>query len=88
MEPRTYQKRFHAYLEKAGIGDTNFHTLRHTFATNCIGAGADVKSVSEILGHSDVKITLNRYVHPSLDMKRGHLNSLDSIYGQYMGQVS
>lgn len=88
MEPRTYQKRLHVYLKQAGILDAHFHTLRHTFATNCISAGADVKSVSEILGHSDVRITLNRYVHPSMDTKRDHLNSLDSIYGQYLGQVS
>ena len=88
MDPRTYQKRFHAYLKQANLRDTHFHTLRHTFATNCIIAGADVKSVSEMLGHSDVKITLNRYVHPSIDTKRSHLNLLDSIYGQYLGQVS
>ncbi|MDY5576667.1 MAG: tyrosine-type recombinase/integrase, partial [Lachnospiraceae bacterium] len=46
-----------------------FHALRHTFATNCISSGADAKSVSEILGHSNVNITLNRYVHPNLETK-------------------
>ena len=88
LEPRTYQNKFKSYLQMAGIEETNFHVLRHTFATNCIGNGADVKSVSEMLGHSDVKITLNRYVHPSVATKRGHINSLSAIYGQYMGQVS
>lgn len=86
MEPRTMQYKFKKYLSEAGIRETNFHTLRHTFATNCIQAGADVKSVSEVLGHSDVKITLNRYVHPSVEIKREYLNSLSTIYGQISGQ--
>ncbi len=86
MEPRTYQNKFYGYLKTAGVEKKNFHTLRHTFATNCINSGTDVKSLSEILGHSDVKITLNRYVHPTLETKRQHMNSLAVIYGQIMGQ--
>lgn len=86
FDPRTYQYKFKHYLCMAGVENHSFHTLRHTFATNCISSGADVKSVSEILGHSDVRITLNRYVHPSMDVKRNQLNQLDSIYGQYLGQ--
>lgn len=62
MEPRTYQNKLKAYLRDAGVDYKNFHALRHTFATNCIQSGMDVKSLSEILGHADVKITLNRYV--------------------------
>lgn len=87
MEPRTYQNKFQRYLQDAGISRKNFHILRHTFATNCINNGADVKSLSEILGHSDVKITLNRYVHPTIETKRRHMNSLSAIYGQYVGQT-
>lgn len=92
LEPRTMQNRFKKCLKQAGIRNTNFHTLRHTFATNCIQMGADIKSVSEVLGHSDVKITLNRYVHPSMETKRGYMNSLSSfvqpeaIKGQKSGQ--
>ena len=86
MEPRTYQYKFHAYLRAAGIEKKNFHALRHTFATNCISSGADAKSLSEILGHADVKITLNRYVHPTLETKRQHMNSLSAAYGQIMEQ--
>lgn len=86
MEPRTYQNKFQKYLQMAGVERKNFHTLRHTFATNCINSGTDIKSLSEILGHSDVKITLNRYVHPTLEIKRQHMNSLSSVYGQIMGQ--
>ncbi len=88
MEPRTYQNKFKQYLKQAGIENKRFHVLRHTFATNCINSGADIKSISEILGHADVKITLNRYVHPTLDDKRKNMNALASIYGQNLGQIS
>lgn len=88
MDPRTYQYKFHIYLNKAGISRKNFHILRHTFATNCISSGADVKSVSELLGHSSVAITLNKYVHPAMDVKRNCIDSVSSIYGQIVGHVS
>lgn len=86
LDPRTMQYRFKRFLKKAGIPERNFHILRHTFATNCIEGGADVKSLSEILGHSDVKITLNRYVHPSMDTKRRQMEMLSGFYGQIYGQ--
>lgn len=86
MDPRTYQYKFHSYLHKADIKDFHFHTLRHTFATNCIIQGADAKSVSEMLGHSNVSITLNKYVHPAMHTKRDILDSLISISGQTNGQ--
>ena len=87
VEPRTMQNRFKKLLQAAGLPERNFHILRHTFATNCIEGGTDVKSLSEILGHSDVKITLNRYVHPSMDTKRKHLDILSGFYGQIHGQM-
>ncbi len=86
-DPRTMQYHFKKYLKEAELSDKNFHILRHTFATNCIEGGTDVKSLSEILGHSDVQITLNRYVHPSMDTKRRYLDGLSSFYGQIHGQV-
>lgn len=82
MEPRTYQYKYRSYLKEAGIAYKNFHTLRHTFATNCIAGGMDVKCLSEILGHSDVKTTMNKYVHPSMENKRDQLNQCLSNYGQ------
>ncbi len=75
MEPRTYQYLFHKILQKLSIERKGFHALRHTFATNCIASGMDPKCLSEILGHSDVKTTLNRYVHPSMEMKREQMDS-------------
>lgn len=87
LEPRTYQNKFQRYLKETGISNKNFHALRHTFATNLITTGADAKSLSEILGHANVQITLNRYVHPSMDDKRSQLDLLFSIKGQNMGQI-
>ena len=87
MEPRTLQYRFKRHLQEAQLPGRNFHILRHTFATNCIESGADVKSLSEILGHSDVRTTLSRYVHPSMDTKRKSLNVLWNFYGQFVGQT-
>lgn len=88
LDPRTMQYRFKKILKTAEIRERNFHLLRHTFATNCIENNMDVKTLSEILGHSDVKITLNRYVHPTLDSKRRQLGMLSDFYGQICGQVA
>lgn len=85
LEPRNMQYHFKKILREAGVEDKNFHILRHTFATNCIEVGIDVKSLSEILGHSNVQITLNRYVHPSMNTKRKHLAELSAYYGQIYG---
>lgn len=79
VEPRTMQNHFKTYIEESGIKCTNFHALRHTFATRCVEAGFDIKSLSEILGHSNVNITLNRYVHSSLELKRSNMNKLTII---------
>ena len=70
IEPRTLQNRFKFALKKSGIESANFHALRHTFATRCVELGFDIKSLSEILGHATVNITMNRYVHPTLEMKK------------------
>ena len=79
MQPRTFQNIFKRYLHRAGIADANFHALRHTFATRCVESGFDPKSLSELLGHAGVGITLNRYVHASLDWKRKQMNKLKAL---------
>ena len=73
IEPRVMQYKFKKYIQIAGISDANFHALRHTFATRCIEAGVDVKVLSEVLGHSKVNITLDRYVHNSIDYKKDNI---------------
>ena len=79
IEPRTMENRFKSVLKKCGIKDANFHALRHSFATRSIELGVDVKSLSEILGHSNVNITLNRYVHPSMKLKHENMNKLNEL---------
>ena len=79
VEPRTMQNRFKNYLEKSGIENINFHALRHTFATRCIELGFEIKSLSEILGHASVNITLNRYVHSSFELKSSNMNKLSVL---------
>lgn len=76
VSPRTFAYRYSRVLKTAGIPHINYHALRHTFATRCIEAGVDIKSLSEILGHSDVSITLNIYVHSSMELKRMQLEKL------------
>lgn len=76
VEPRTMQNRFKTYLSEGDISDANFHSLRHTFATRCVEIGFDIKTLSEILGHSSVKITLDKYVHSSLELKRSNMEKL------------
>ena len=69
-ETRTMQYRFKSVLKKMGLPQVNFHALRHMFATKCVNIGVDVKTLSEILGHCSVELTLNRYVHSSIERKR------------------
>lgn len=76
-EPRLMQIKFEKMIAESGLDKTNFHALRHTFATRCVEAGVDVKTLSEILGHSDVKTTLNRYVHSSFELKQKSMKQLE-----------
>lgn len=79
MEPRTLQYRMKKYARDCGLDGVHFHTLRHTFATRAVEAGFEIKSLSEILGHSTTTITLDRYVHSSLELKRENMRKLSEI---------
>lgn len=79
MEPRNVQKRFKTILKKIGISQTNFHTTRHSFSTRCVECGVEAKALSEILGHTNVAFTLQRYYHPSMDTKRENINLLSNL---------
>lgn len=73
------QYRMKQYAEACGLDGVHFHTLRHSFATRCVEAGFELKSLSEILGHSSPRITLERYVHSSLELKRENMNKLSGL---------
>ncbi len=79
MEPRTLQYRLTKYLKECELEGVHFHTLRHTFATRCVEVGFELKSLSEILGHANTNITLNQYVHSSLELKRTNMNKLSIL---------
>lgn len=80
VEPRTMQNHFKSLVAECGIEKANFHALRHTFATRCVEVGFEIKSLSEILGHANVNITLNRYVHSSFELKSSNMNKLTLSY--------
>ena len=76
MEPRTLQYQYQVLLKATGIPYRNFHVLRHTYASRCVERGVDVKSLSEMLGHTDVRTTLQVYVHSSLEHKMRVIQSI------------
>lgn len=80
VEPRTMQNHYKRIEKCCPFEGTSFHTLRHTFATRSVEVGFDIKSLSEILGHSSVNITLNRYVHPSMELKASNMQKMDQLY--------
>lgn len=79
MEPRCMQHHFRRVLEKTGLPPVNYHALRHTFATRCVELGFDVKTLSELLGHSTVSMTMDRYVHPTMAHKRSYMDRLGEL---------
>ena len=75
-DPRYLESFYSRTLKKCNIKNNKFHTLRHTFATRSIESKMDIKTLSEILGHSSVEITLKLYVHPTYEMKRTSIENL------------
>ena len=76
---RSYQRTFELLLKKLDISHKGFHSLRHTFATRALECGMDVKTLSEILGHKNATITLNRYAHSMLEHKQDMMNRLGKL---------
>lgn len=69
-EPRTYRSYYKNFMEDLNIPKLKFHGLRHSFATRCIESKCDYKTVSVLLGHSNISTTLNLYVHPNFEQKK------------------
>ncbi len=82
MEPRTLQYRLKKYMKDCGLEGVHFHTLRHTFATRCVEEGFELKSLSEIMGHSSPGVTISRYVHSSMELKK---RDMEKLSGAIMG---
>lgn len=75
------QYRMKKFTQACGLIGVHFHTLWHTFATKAVEVGFEIKSLSEVLGHSSTTVTLNRYVHPSMQAKRQNMDKMPSIIG-------
>ena len=88
LEPRTLQYRMRQYTKDCSLKNVHFHTLRHSFATRCVEAGFEIRSLSEILGHSSTRITLECYVHSSMNLKRKNMEKLkiaDTVEKEFPG---
>lgn len=75
-DPRLLESFYARILKSCNINHNKFHTLRHTFATRSIESKMDIKTLSEILGHSSIEVTLKLYIHPTYEMKRESLENL------------
>ena len=76
---RSYQRSFELLLKRLNIPHKGFHSLRHTFATRALECGMDVKTLSEILGHKNPTVTLNRYAHSLIEHKADMMNRLGKL---------
>lgn len=79
VEPRCLSYRFKSILRKANLPQIKFHSLRHIFATNCLQREFDIKTLSEILGHANVNITMRIYIHSSFARKKKCMELLKPI---------
>lgn len=78
-EPRTYRCYFNKLQQQLGLPKMRFHGLRHSFATRCIESKCDYKTVSVLLGHSNISTTLNLYVHPNLEQKKKCIDTMNRM---------
>ena len=81
-EPRTYRNYYNGLMVKLDIPNLKYHGLRHSFATRCIEAGCDYKTVSVLLGHSNISTTLNLYVHPNMEQKKRCISKMFKSLGK------
>jgi len=79
LSVRSYQRSFESLLRKLNIPHRGFHSLRHTFATRALEVGVDVKTLSELLGHKNANVTLQRYVHSMPEHKREMMNKIGKL---------
>lgn len=83
-EPRTYRNYYKQFMQALGLPAMKFHGLRHSFATRCIESKCDYKTVSVLLGHSNISTTLNLYVHPNLEQKKDAWSKCQNCYANHL----
>ncbi len=84
FDPRIYQRIYKRVLVSSGVRDRKFHAIRHTFATRALELGVDIKTLSEILGHSNINITLNIYAHSLMEQKRIAIEKFNEMHILHM----
>lgn len=87
-DPRVYQKLYKKVLKEACVKERKFHAIRHTFATRALELGVDIKTLSEILGHANVSITLNIYAHSLMEQKKIAMDKFNELHITHMGIAS
>ncbi|MDF2886783.1 MAG: putative site-specific recombinase [Lacrimispora sp.] len=80
IDPRASQKLYKKMLNKAGVSDRKFHAIRHTFATRALELNVDIKTISDILGHSNVAITMNIYAHSLMEHKKIAIDRFNNMH--------
>ena len=80
VEPNVYSRRYKKILQELDIPYRKFHATRHTFATRALEIGMDIKTLSEILGHSSPTVTLNLYSHSLPEHKKKEMDRLGKLY--------
>ncbi|MHB1407145.1 MAG: site-specific integrase, partial [Desulfitobacteriaceae bacterium] len=80
MEPRNFTRVFYSIVKTAGIGKTNLHALRHTFATRLLEANEHPKVVQEMLGHSSINMTLDTYSHVMPELKKAAVSKINNLF--------
>lgn len=75
-EPRTIQRHFAELMKKLHIAHAHFHTLRHSFATRLLELGVDIQTISTLLGHSSIRVTLDFYTHSLTEHQQAAVNLL------------
>ena len=84
-DPTACRKRLSKILERAGCKHVSFHALRHTFATQSLRYGMDVKTLAATIGHTSVETTLNVYSHATEEMQRAAANKIEQTIGAVTG---
>ena len=80
IEPAVYGRLFSRLLDKIGLPHIKFHSLRHSFAVRALELGVDIRTLSELLGHSSVSTTLNFYGHSFPEHKRRQIELIGSLF--------
>ena len=80
MDRNNMSRTLRTALDKAELKHRGVHTLRHTFATNWVRTGKDIRSLSEILGHTNVAFTMQWYVHSEMETKRAAMRAMESLF--------